>query len=390
MRDLIFVSMEDWDEVWRRNQFLCAALARRFPQMKILFVGLTINVSHHIRHGSVGKIFRQMTWQVPGFRNITVMHAIKLLPDSITPARKFNEFVARTQIRGVAERLGMRNPILWLNPHSSVHMPGLMGERCVVYDITDDWGLVPSLTPSERKLTIEQDRALTSRADLVVVCSEALERSRREQAREILLVPNGVDVTHYAAVGSPTADRPWPGPVFGYTGTLHTDRTDVRIIIDLARAFPRGSVVLVGPDHWKPRDRELLALEKNVFMPGAVPYSKIPGIMSQFDVCIVPHVETTFTESLNPIKLWEYLAGGKPIVSTNIAGFRDYPHLCRIASSSDAFIAACRVALEEGTALRDARIAEASLHTWEARLDMLLENFEKHDWIPAAGALAPA
>jgi len=53
MRDLIFVSMEDWDEVWRRNQFVCATLARRYPEMKVLFVGLSLNVSHHVRRGSI-------------------------------------------------------------------------------------------------------------------------------------------------------------------------------------------------------------------------------------------------------------------------------------------------------------------------------------------------
>jgi len=56
MRDLIFVSLEDWDEVWRRNQFLCAALARRFPEMKILFVGLPRNVSHGLRHGKLAEL----------------------------------------------------------------------------------------------------------------------------------------------------------------------------------------------------------------------------------------------------------------------------------------------------------------------------------------------
>jgi len=382
--------MEDWDEVWRRNQFVCATLARRYPEMKVLFVGLSLNVSHHVRRGSIGKLFRRMTWQVPGYPNITVTHPLKLLPDSITPARKFNELIARIQIRDAARRLGIRQPILWLNPHSAVHMPGLMSERCVVYDITDDWGLVPSLSSAERKLTQVQDRGLTERADLVIVCSEALERSRRAIAREILLLPNGVDVNHYAAVSSPPAVRSWRGPVFGYTGTLHSDRTDVRIIIDLARAFPHGSVVLIGPDHWMKKDRELLAAEKNIHMPGVVPYRKMPEIMSQFDVCVVPHVETAFTESLNPIKLWEYLAGGKPIVSTNIAGFRAYPHLCRIASGSAAFISACRAALDEGDALREARIVEASRHTWEARVDRLIERFEEHSWIPSQTALAPA
>ena len=377
MPDLVFVSMEDWDDVWRRNQFLCATLARKFPGMKIVFVGLPLNASYHLRHGAIGQLRGPLQWQVPGYANITVVRTIKLLPDSIAGTRKVNERIARIHLRRIVRKLGLSNPILWLNPHSAVHMAGAMGERCVIYDITDDWALVPSLTPAVRKITQEQDRALAARADLVVVCSEALESSRRDQNRQIMLLPNGVDADHYANVCEPPRERSWPQPVFGYTGTLHPDRTDVKLILDLAHAFPHGSVVLVGPDHWDEKSRAMLKTASNIHMPGVVPYRKIPETMAQFDVCIVPHVETRFTESLNPIKLWEYLAGGKPIVSTNIAGFRSYPQLCRIASGPEAYIAACRAALLEGDDLRAARIAEARRHTWEARVDALIERIEE-------------
>jgi glycosyltransferase involved in cell wall biosynthesis len=322
MNDLIFVSMENWDDVWRRNQFLCATLATRFPAMKILFVGLPVNVSHHVRHGSLGKLRGPMQWTVPGYPNITVTHSLKLLPDSIQTTRKVNEWVARSGIRRTVRALRMRDPILWLNPHAAVHMAGALGERSVVYDITDDWTLMPYLTPAERKVTQEQDHLLAARADLVIVCSEALERSRRDRCRRIMLLPNGVEAKRYEDVCTPPAARVWPQPVFGYTGTMHQDRTDAQIILDLARAFPQGSVVLVGPDHWNDQQRKLLKTQKNVFMPGPVPYRKIPETMAQFDVCIVPHVETHFTDSLNPLKLWEYLAAGTPIVSTNVAATR--------------------------------------------------------------------
>lgn len=381
MRDIIFVSLENWDDVWRRNQFLCSTLARRYPAMKILFVGLSFNVSHHLLHGSLRKLRGPMSWTVPGFPNITVIHTLKLFPDSLSTGRKINEWIARFQIQRLARRLGIADAILWLNPHSSVHMTRTMGEHCVIYDITDDWTLQPSLSSSERRIAEEQDRALCERADLVVVCSEALLKSRRHLSQSIALIPNGVDVKHYESVQTRPESRSWTAPVFGYTGTLHSERTDARLIIDLARAFPNGSVLLIGPDHWTGTDRKLIAAERNIHMHGAVPYSKIPELMAQFDVCIVPHVETKFTDSLNPIKLWEYLASGKPIVATNIAGFRDYAHFCRIASGSDAFVAACSAALTDRDNLSSKRISEARHHTWDARVDALLTILEDLRWI---------
>ncbi|HVF09407.1 MAG TPA: glycosyltransferase [Abditibacteriaceae bacterium] len=372
--DLIFVSLENWDHIWRRNQFLCASLARRFPDLKILFVGPVWDAVHYLRRRDVQALRRPKIWSVADFPNITVTRAWKLLPNSLPGARRFNEGVMRRHVRAAAGHIGIKQPILWLNPHHAVHMVGRMNERAVIYDITDDWALA-SGSPTKKQLVEKQDRQSCQAADLVVVCSEALEQSRRELCKNILLLPNGVDVTHYKNVATSPGHKPssWPSPVFGYTGTLHSDRVDSTIVLALARAFPQGSVVLVGPGRLASADRHALESEKNVHLPGAVPYQQIPHVMAQFDVCITPHLETEFTESLNPIKLWEYLAAGKPIVSTNVAGFRSYSHLCHIASGPQAFIEACRLALQENGDKKAARIAEAARHSWESRVDRLLE-----------------
>lgn len=373
MNDLIFVSLENWDDIWRRNQFLCASLARRYPTMKILFVGLSRNVSHNIRCGNLRALRSRATRTLTEFPNITVTHALKLWPDSIDAGRFLNETMARHHIARVARSLGMINPILWLNPHSAVHMAGAMNEKAVIYDITDDWAMAPSFSDRERKLIVEQDRALCRRADLVIVCSEGLAASRGGRCERILLLPNGVDSEHYAAIPDKTLEGRWPGPVFGYTGTIHSDRFDVDLVAGLACSFPEGSVVLTGPDHLTPAETDKLAAIKNIYITGPVPYAEIPEIMSHFDVCIVPHVETKFTNSLNPLKLWEYLASGKPVVSTNVAGFNSYPQFCRIASGVKAFAHACREALGENGLCRAERRAEAREHSWNQRIESLLD-----------------
>ncbi len=378
--DMIFVSMENWDEVWRRNQFLCAGLARRFPEMKILFVGTPRNVSHGIRSGSLSKMREKATAAVPGLPNITVTRPVKLMPNSLRSGRRMNEAMARAHVRRVSREIGIKRPLLWLNPHSAVHMAGRMGERAVVYDITDDWSLA-TVPPWEKQLILDQDAALCKRADLVIVCSEALEKSRRSKCSRILLLPNGVDPAHYTPVSQPVKTRhaEWPSPVLGYTGTLHADRVDVDLLIGIARSFSDGAIVLIGPNCMPDATTNRLKAESNIKLMGEVPYSKLPEYMARFDVCIVPHNETPFTESLNPIKLWEYLAGGKPIVSTKVAGFRDYPSLCHIASGVDAFAEACKAALKEDIGNSEKRIAEASMNSWDRRIDCLLSTLEHMD-----------
>jgi teichuronic acid biosynthesis glycosyltransferase TuaH len=372
MQDIIFVSMENWDDVWRRNQFLCAAYAKRHPEAKILFVGLPRDQSHAIRRGKWSEMRRSDDWTPPGLPNITITRPPKMLPNSLMAGRRFNEWLMRSHIHQKAQGLGLQSPLLWLNPHSAVHLVGRMGERAALYDITDDW---ISLTQSARltRLIETQDAELCRKADAVIVCSEKLYAMKQGLTSHLHLIPNGVDAEHYARVQNrdlplPASASEWSRPVFGYTGTIHPDRVDVPLVEQLARSLSAGSVVLIGPNHLRTEDQARLDTLPNVFLPGPVPYTQLPDYMRAFDVCITPHRVTPFTESLNPIKLWEYLAAGKPIVSTNVAGFRDYPQFVQIADA-DGFNEAVQNALHEDLASAEARRAEARFHSWSARLD---------------------
>ncbi len=367
------MSLEDWDDIWRRNQFLCAAYARRHPDAKILFVGLPRDVTGRLRQGHWSELRGVLDWSPPGLPNITITRFAKLFPNALVPGRKMNEALMRSHIQKTAGHLGLNAPLLWLNPHSAVHLAGHLGESAVIYDITDDW-ISLTQSPALTRLIEAQDAALCARADAVIVCSEKLYEMKEGMARRLFLIPNGADATYYASVPDRTLPLPaeaahWPRPVFGYTGTLHPDRVDVPLVASLARGLTAGSVVLVGPDHLSPEGHAALGALPNVFLTGPKPYAQLPEYMRAFDVCITPHRVTPFTESLNPIKLWEYLAAGKPIVSTPVAGFRDYPQFVRLAAEAEEFIRQCEAALEEDPGTVQGRQAEAGRHSWEARLD---------------------
>lgn len=375
MNDLIFVSLENWDAIWRRNQFVVAELARRHSDSKILFVGLSRDVSNDLRHGRLAAMREPAIRGVDGFENVTVLRPFKLLPNTIGAARKVNEAMFRASVRGAASKLGLRKPLLWLNPHYAIHMVGKMGEIGAVYDITDDW-ITLTQSPRLTELTRRQDAELCRRADAVIVCSERLRDMKRGMARQLHLIPNGVDAAHYRAVldGNgpfPDVARGWRRPVLGYTGSVHPDRVDVGLVEAVARRMPEATIALIGPDFLPAADKQRLAACENVVLAGPVPYRAIPGHMRAFDVCITPHRVTEFTESLNPIKLWEYLASGKPIVSTDVAGFRDYRQFVRIARTADEFVAAVGEALSEPPDLAEARRREAARHSWQARVDQI-------------------
>jgi glycosyltransferase involved in cell wall biosynthesis len=372
-RDLVFVSMEHWDDVWRRNQFLCAGYAQRHPQCKVLFVVPPMDVTNAIRRGRWSASGGPRTWTVPQYPNITVTQPVKLAPNTFAAGRRINEALARAHVSAVARRLDIRHAVLWLNPHWAGHMAGRMGERAVIYDITDDW---TALTQGETagQLVRTQDEHLCRRADAVIVCSRRLFELKSRTARRLHLIPNGVDAGHYRTVLEDRGPLPektahWPRPILGYTGTIHPDRVDIDLLASLAKNW-KGSIVLIGPSELPAAGKARLDFA-NLFLAGTIAYSQLPSYMRAFDVCIVPHRVTPFTESLNPIKLWEYLAAGKPIVSTDVAGFRDYPQFVRIARDAGEFARAANDALSEDTAMSGLRQAEARKHSWQARLDQV-------------------
>jgi len=369
--DLIFVSMENWDEIWRRNQFVCAELVRRHPKIKLLFVGVQRNLWRYLARGRVGPLLREAHYTVPGIPQISVLRPLRVGLERYHRGRQLNGSITRRHVKRLQRSLSLRRPVLWINPHSAVNLVGQCDEAAVIYDITDDW-ISSSQSPQAADVVRQQDAELCNHADAVIVCSQRLFDMKRRMASSLHLIPNGVDAEHYRAVlgGNgplPEAAAGWTKPVFGYTGSVHPDRVDVELVREFARRI-KGTVVLLGPDMLTPQDKARLALP-NVVVFGAVPYHDLPQYMRAFDVCIVPHRMTPFTESLNPIKLWEYLAAGKPIVSTDVAGFRDYPQFVRLARNVDEFVTAADRALNEDPNLPIARQAEARKHSWTRRVD---------------------
>ena len=408
--DMVFVSLENWDEIWRRNQFFVSEFARRAPECKIIFVGLPNNVTFALRHGRFEVLLRGLLGKgtltsPPGFPNVYLLNAMKWLPNTLFFGRTFNRWLERRTISRAVKELKIADPVLWLNPEAAVHMVGRMGESVSIYDITDDW---TSIKQSEwlRQQIIAEDAELCRRADLVVVCSERLYTMKEHLAKNLLLVHNGVEVERYRLVSHrdstdpefaaanvslpvPMQAQSWPRPVLGYTGTVHPDRMDLNLVAALARKYPAATIPLIGVAHLGPEERVILAGLPNVKLVGPVPYQELQAWMRAFDVCIVPHVVSPFTESLNPLKLFEYLASGLPIVSTDVAGFRDYGdpratplvYVARGEAGGErnaAFFRAIDSALAERAdpvrfdRMRGLRQQEAAGHRWEQRVDTLV------------------
>ncbi len=377
---IVFVSLEPWDEVWRRNQFLCAGLLRRSDTIHILFVQPPYDNSYVVRSRNFAKFQSSPSLVSGGYdTRLQLFTPTKWFPNSLSLGRKLNEISLGKQIKAALASLGWSATHLWINQHEAA---SLLDERIAtqsIYDITDDWTTF-SGNQTHLKVVKFQDYKLCMGAKQVIVCSEQLLADKRDlvEAEYLHLIPNGVHVDHYVSVTDynkqphpVTLD--WQKPVYGYTGTIHGDRVDVNLVAEIAKFNPNATIAMVGPNLLDADDQLTVSKYSNIVFTGAMPYSVLPDIMRAFDVCMVPHLVTPFTESLNPIKLWEYLAAGKPIVSTNVAGFRDFPELVHVAESYDVFFQNLDIALTEDFSNIVARQAVAQLHSWDKRIDQVIQ-----------------
>lgn len=320
-RDVVLVSLEPWDEVWRRNQHLAAGLLRRDPGLRLLVVEPPRDPLHALVGGSAPRTGRGLRPGPPvagvGPGRLWLYEPTKLLPRRLDPGsdRRRARAVARA-----ADRAGLSRPTLWVNDPRAADLLDVTGWPAL-YDVTDDW-VTADRDEAERARLVRGERILLEQAVAVTVCSPAL-AERKGADRPVELVTNGVDADLYRRPTARPEDLP-PGPTAVYVGTLHRDRLDVDLCVRTQAELDRdgGRLVLVGPVALG--DEDVARLRGcGVLLLGPRPHTTVPAYLQHADVLVVPHVVDRFTDSLDPLKLYEYRAVGRPVVATPVAGFRD-------------------------------------------------------------------
>lgn len=318
MTDLVVVSLEVWDEVWRRNQHLIAGLLRSGAARRVLFVEPPRDTLHQIRRGDWpgrGEIGLRRISLEGSKGDLWALRPHKTLPRKIDPG---GDVRRARKVAAVTRQLGMGRPVLWVNDPGGAEILGITGWPAL-YDITDDW-LVADRPAAALARLHRQEAQLFDQCAQVVVCSPALKRTKSQQ-RDVVLIPNAVDLEPYRALQPRPDDLP-TGPVALYLGTAHRDRIDVDLVVDTAESLARisGTIVLVGPSPLPREDLDRLQ-HAGVVVLGPRPSHTVPSYLQHADVLLVPHVLTDFTASLDPIKAYEYRAAARRVVSTPVPGF---------------------------------------------------------------------
>ncbi len=235
----------------------------------------------------------------------------------------------------------------------------------LVVDLIDDqrtW----ARTPEEWARVNEAYAAALQRADLVLTNAEGNRANFAALRGDIHLVPNGAELT------PPAGDLPLPGwlregghPVIGYAGNL-SERIDWPLLQALATGHPDWRFVLIGPHGEAGIPPAILACG-NILLPGPLPYDQVRRCFAGFDCAIVPHLRNAMTEAMNPLKVYNYLAAGLPVVTTDLANLEGVRGLVTVADGPADFAAAIAAALA-APRRRDLPAEQREAIAWETRM----------------------
>ncbi len=267
--------------------------------------------------------------------------------------------------------VGNRLTVFWVYPTND-HLPGLLdalSPDLVVADVVDDNSTWHRPGSHQHGVIERNYRDIVSRSDVVLAnCAPVAERMG-EFTADVHLVPNGCETPEPGPRGPrPSELRGLVGPVIGYVGNL-SDRIDIELLDDLARARTDWHFVFVGSAHL---DQSILRLDRhpNVHFVGVKPYEEAKRFIRYFDVALIPHLDNEMTRSMNPLKAFVYCAEGVPVVSTPIANMYELGDLITVAKGVDGFLDAIEDVLAGER--QEVDVDALAPHTWERRVEQVI------------------
>ena len=372
-RDIVCIGFADWDtELWTNQHHLMSRLAR---ENRVLFVESLGLRQPQLAGRDIKRIVRRLR---RGFAPPRAVDGLHVLSPLVLPfhryriVRELNRRLLPLLVRRAVRRLDLEQPILWAYvPQAEVLIDALHSEL-VVYHCVDDIAVQPGIDAQSFRAA---ESRFAARADLVLASAPALAARMRTISGNVLDAPNVADTELFSGALAPGPVDPGMAalaqPRIVFTGAVVATKLDLQLLAALARGRPDWSFALVGPvGPGDPRtDVSTLTAEPNIHLLGPRSYAELPDVLRGADAGLIPYARNTLTESIFPMKVFEYLAAGLPVVATPL------PALASIAEVATAPDAQGIAELLEDALAHDSperraeRSRAARAHSWERRLE---------------------
>jgi len=379
-QNIICLSSSQWDSpTWVNPQHLMYRLSQ---YNRILYVEPISMRFPSTKKSDISKIIYRIKEWFRGIRtvrkNLWIYSPIVIPLHHIKPVRILNRLFLKISLRTIQKHLHLHTPILWIFLPTGVDLIGSFGEKLVVYHCVDQYSANPGVN---KKSITEFEHRLLKKADLVFTTSKSLYNDKKTLNKNTFYFPNVADVTHFKKVLNNTTEIPedlkkMPSPIVGFWGAVTGYKIDLKLIAFVADKLPGVSFVLLGPVGTGDPNTNISLLEgkKNIYLFGPRDYKKLPGYLKGFDICFIPFKLNETTQNVFPMKFFEYLSAGKPVVSTDLPSLRDYSSYCYLARNSEEFVQKIKKALEENEAnIKKQRIQLAEKNSWEKNVAKLSE-----------------
>lgn len=376
-RDIVCVGFAEWDtELWTNQQQLMSRLALDNRVLFIESLGLRqpqlarrdlVRIAQRLRSGLRGP---------RGSDGLYVLSPLVVPMHRLRAVRAFNAQVLPALVSRAVRSLGFRDPILWGYVPQAEVLLDTLAPSLVVYHCVDDIAATPGIDAASFRAA---EQRFAARADLVLASAPKLGRRLRAISGNVRDAPNVADTATFARALEPgpvdCALDTLPRPRIVFTGAVVSTKLDFPLLVALARLRPDWSFALVGPvGPGDPNtDVSQLVAEPNIHLLGRREYPELPRVLRGADAGVIPYARNELTDSIFPMKVYEYLAAGLPVVATELPAIADVGEVVT-AGDAPGFVARLDSALAHSDrAARLARSQAASAHSWDRRLEEIAE-----------------
>jgi glycosyltransferase involved in cell wall biosynthesis len=333
-RDLI-VFGEDWGGLPSSTQHIVGRLARDRRVLWVNSIGLRQpqpGLDDLRRLGrKLGRAAALPTAPaaIPAGPGFSLLNPLAIPAPRGSAARMLSTVLLQRQVTRAASKAGLSKPVLWISLPTAVDLVGRLGESAVVYYCGDDFS---ALAGVDHATVAAREAELACRADLILAASDRLQQ--RFPVDKTRVIHHGVDFDLFAHPVERAADLPDDGrPIAGFYGSI-ADWLDTALLTRLARRLPHWHFVLIGKASI---DVDSLRMLSNIHLLGPRDHRELPHYSQHWTASILPFRDTPQIRACNPLKLREYLAAGRPVISTPYPAASAYRDVVDITDDSARF-----------------------------------------------------
>lgn len=383
IKNIIIYSTADWDNpFWTNKQHVAKQLSER--GYNVLYVESLGLRAPTLKMADAQRVLKRLKKFAQGLRTIsptlTVLSPLAIPGGGKFPfVKKMNDLLVRTQIKIAIKKLKFHNHWAWTYNPVSLNLLSTFEPAKIIYHTVDDLSAAPGMDAQAIRLA---EHELLQKADIIFCTSpKLLENVQVQTHKPAYYYPNVVDVEHFRKAHGcaiPLDLKNIPYPILGFVGAISNYKLDMDLINKTAELHPEWSFVLIGKvGEGQPGTEMSLATRANIHLLGPKEYSEVPAYMHHFDVGLIPCPINNYTQSMFPMKFFEYMASDTPVVARNIDALEEFQLIHYSYSTPEEFEQQILKALSAQNVFQKHR-ADLELYSWKTRLDTMIRQIATH------------